>query len=158
MFGKPFLLSLSLPPVGAGLGRGICARFSRKAPFLSLCVCLCGRSGGGREEEALPSLAHTLYFAPKQVEGSRAPQKPEIDGRLAGQTLPQARPSCGEPRQKTTRPTTRRDQEVVAFRTRGPKLLVRISSLGCASLQWLCGPGGGTFIKASTGSPPPAGI
>lgn len=100
------------------------------------------------------------------VEGSRAPRNAG-DRRTPGWPrplpivlkAPSSALGWGTQLENYTRLETRQDQEVVASRTRGPKLFVRISGLAtppCSLFVDLMVELYST--SASTGSPPPAGV
>nr|XP_030708347.1 collagen alpha-2(I) chain-like [Globicephala melas] len=122
------------PPVRAGLGLGVGAGLWAQSAGLGALGCACWGECGG---EALPSELHAGGLCSRiasPVPGGRAPR---VRARGApGRPTPApprsrapARPSGGGPQAERDTPTTRRDQEVVASRTGGPKLFVRISGL-----------------------------
>lgn len=166
---NPFRLPLSLLleqawALGSGSGSVL------RAPALG-CVCVLGVVWGSRP--CPPELTPRGHFCSKissPVEDRRAPRSAG-DRRPPGwpdssppRSKPPARPLVGGTRPESyTRPplpsTTRRDQEVVVSRTGGPKLFVRISGLAtppCSLFVDLVVELYST--RASTGSPPPAGV
>lgn len=117
-----------------------------KAPPRALGVVTVG--GQSVEEEARPPLPPPVSQPGDSFEttcGGRQPAGRSVSATHAG-TDPSLRGPLGSTQPNNDIPVTGRDQEVLAARTGGPKVFVRISSLATPPRSLSYGPGGGTQL------------